>query len=287
MTSYVTLDGISLRHGSSAEVPGYNTIHRSSTLPRFRPKSGSLPEIDSSVYYHPKSRSSSISSSSTSSGSQAFLRSFKTAPPVLSRQQSVEGDVDIADCIQLVGNQCVPSQIQHHQLHHSSVSSPSSSGEVSEGLGTGTGQGKPRPLKSSVSVPLLLVRKDSYSEAIHSGEEGGSVEKVESIGGITFSTSIDSNSTSMSKAQSPTETKQSLKPSGYRATSNNGLEAIREEKASQISLTSSGSSDVSSQGGQSRAGSSSPDKPKVKGRSHSPKAAAVKSRSHRAISSDV
>ena len=302
IASYVTLDGISLRHGStSGEVPaGYGVMHRSSTLPRFRGKSNSIPvtETDSSIFYQQsKSRSSSVSSSSTSSGSQAFLRSYKSGPPPLTRQQSTEGDVDIADCVQLIGNQHtqhVPSQIQHHQLHLSSVSSKrpetDTIAELSEG--PGTGQARPRlPLKNSTSVPVFLVRKDSYSEAIDSGGEegGGSIEQQgESIGGIIFTTSGDnsSNATTLSlKAQSSNEAKPSSKLPGYRATSNNGLEAIKEERVSQISLTSSSGS--SSGGSQSRASSSSPDKPKVKGRSQSPRAATVKSRSHRSISSDV
>ena len=305
IASYMTLDGISLRHGStSGEVPsGYGAIHRSSTLPRFRGKSNSISvtEADSSVLYQQsKSRSSSVSSSSTSSSSQTFLRSFKSGPPSLTRQQSIEGDVDIADCVQLVGNQHthhVPSQIQHHQLHLSSVSSKrpetDTIAELSEGPDN-MGQTRPRlPLKNSASVPVFLVRKDSYSEAMNSGGEervGSSEQQGESMGGITFTASGDqSNSnmtTSSSKVQSSNETKLSSKSPGYRATSNSGLEAIKEERASQISLTC-GSSGSSSGGSQSRASSSSPDRPKVKRRSQSPRAATVKSRSHRSISSDV
>ena len=303
IATYVTLDGISRRRGSTScgEMPaGYGVIHRSSTLPRFRGKSNSvtLTESDSSIFYQqPKSRSSSVSSSSTSSSSQAFLRSYKSGPPPLSRQQSTEGDADITECVQLVGNQHnqhVPSQIQHHQLHLSSVSpkrqETDTIAEPSEGVDTG--QARPQlPLKSSASVPVLLVRKDSYREAMNSGGEvrGGSTEQQgEPIGGIIFTASSNSNSStttsSVLKAQSS--------PAGYRATSNTGLEAIKEERASQISLTSrSGSSDASSSrsGSQSmsRASSSSPDKPKVKGRSPSPRAATVKSRNHRSISSDV
>ncbi len=322
IATYLTLDGLSLRHGSagsaSGDMPaGYGALHRSSTLPRFRGRSNSitLTEADSSFYQQPKSRSSSVSSSSTSSGSQAFLRSFKSGgPPPLCRQQSTEGDVDIADCVQFVGNQPsqhVPSQIQHHQLHLSSVSPKRPEiatpiAEPSEGPSE-TGQARPPrpPLKTCASLPAFLVRKDSYHEAIHSGGGeaggggggGGSIEQqqAESIngGGITFTTSNDSNSNTAtaSKGQPSNEsTKSSLKsqllPASYRAASlNAGLEAIREERASQISLTSSGSGDSRSMS--SRASSSSPDKPKVKGRSLSPRATTVKGRNHRSISSDV
>ena len=158
-------------------------------------------------------------------------------------------------------------------------------------------------------MPAFLIRKDSYHEAVNSGEEvgGGSTEQQgELIGGITFTTSSDSNpnvnvpTSSGSKAQSSNETKQqsSKLPIGYRAASNAGLEAIKEERTSQVSLTNStgssggsGSSDASSSrsGSQttSRASSSSPDKPKVKGRSPSPRTTPVMGRNHRSISSDV
>jgi hypothetical protein len=162
-------------------------------------------------------------------------------------------------------------------------------------------------LKTCASLPAFLVRKDSYHEAINSGGGeaaagggggGGSVEQQQaeliSGGGITFTTSNDStnsNAATVSKGQPSNEsTKPSIKsqllPAGYRAASlNAGLEAIREERASQISLTSSGSGDSKSMS--SRASSSSPDKPKVKGRSLSPRATTVKGRNHRSISSDV
>lgn len=333
IATYVTSDGVSsLRHGSasSGEMPtGYGgVLHRSSTLPRFRGKSSSIPptEADSSssssssiFYQQPKSRSSSVSSSSTSSGSQAFLRSYKSGgPPPLVRQQSTEGDVDIADCIQFVGNQQsqhVPSQIQHHQLHLSSVSPMARRPEVdataepSEGPAD-TGQAKPRPpLKTCASLPVLQVRKDSYHEAMNNGGRepgggGGSFEQQQaestSGGGITFTTPGDSISSAVTaqKAQLSNETKlllksQLLSSAGYRATSlNTGLGAIKEERASQISLTnsiSSGSGDSRSGSASvsSRASSSSPDKPKVKGRSLSPRATTLKGRNHRSISSDV
>lgn len=315
IATYVTLDGVSLRHGSagSGEMPaGYGgALHRSSTLPHFRGKSSSitLTETDSSssvFYQRPKSRSSSVSSSSTSSGSQAFLRSYKSGgPPPLVRQQSTEGDVDIADSVQFIGNQPsqhMSSQIQHHQLHLSSVSprrpEVDATAELSEGPAE-TRQAKPQPpLKTCASLPALLVRKDSYHEAINSGGgesggERGSIEQQQQAestsGGITFS------AVTASKAQSSNETKPSLKsqllPAGYRATSSNtGLEAIKEERASQISLTSSGSGSSDSRSGSasmSRASSSSPDKPKAKGRSLSPRATTLKGRNRRSISSDV
>ena len=322
IATYVTLDGIglSLRRGSTSsggggEMPaGYGALHRSSTLPRFRGKSNSVTpmEADSSVFYQqPKSRSSSVSSSSTTSSSQALLlRSYKSAgPPLLTRQQSTDsGDVDIADYLQLVGNQHsqhVPSQIQHHQLHLSSVTPANCKrpeadtiAESREGPDTAGQVTRPRPpLKSSASLPAFLIRKDSYHEAINSGGEvgGGSNEQQgELTGGITFTTPSDNNSCAgSSRAQSSNETKPASKlPAGYRAASNAGLEAIKEEIGSQISLTSSGgSSDVSSSrsGSQSmsRASSSSPDKPKVKRRSPSPRATSGKARNHRSISSDV
>ena len=283
LASLSTLDGISLRQGG--EAPYY--LHRSSTLPHLRKKSNSLPEVES-LYSNSKPRSPNVGSSSLSTGSPTFLKSPKPGSP-LSRQ--LEGDVDITDCFQLVGSQHLSSQIQHHQLHHSSLGSSSKRPEtdIAE-LSESPGRVKP-PLKSSLSVPLFILRKENYSEAICNGEEGGEVLEGGQSGGIAFSAPSDTSSTTTAKTHSqlPNENRQSqsLKMSSYRAASN-GLEAIKEERAS---LSGSGSSDVSSQG-DSRAGSSSPaaDKPKVKSRSQSPRGVTVKgtpARNHRAISSDV
>ena len=299
LSSFSVLDGISLRQqggsrpGEDAHVSHGLMMHRSSTLPRFRSKSISLSDVD----YYPKSRSSSISST-TSSISSAFPRSFKSSSPSY-RSQSLDGgaDLDLPDSCQVVNSQHMSSQIQHHQLHLSSVNSSSSKRpevDIAE-LKQCPRHGGKQLLKSSASVPALLIRKDSYSEAIEDGSSafvdgelvgGGGVE-----GGVMFSISGDipsnkgavastsPNTAASAKTQSPNETKSSLKPPGYRTTASNGLEAIKEE-----SLTSSGSSDVS------RAGSTSPDKPKSKRTSVSVRGATVKSSStinHRAISSDV
>lgn len=309
ITSFTTLDGIypfqgaRLAGGGGGDVV-LHPLHRSSTLPRFRSKSNSLLEADS--YYNPKSRPSSVSSSSMSSGSVAVVRSFKSGSPLLNRQPSVEsggdggGDVDIADCHQLVSNnttvQHVSSQIQHHQLHHSSVgtsTSKRSKADIAE-----LSESPRRQLKNSASVPTL-VRKESYSEAVCNGEDSSDGESS-GTGGITFTiasdgsnpfSTVSTTASAVPKApmpQSLNENKQALKPPGYR-TASSGLEAIKEERVSQISLASGGSSEVNSQGG-SRAGSSSPEKPKSKSRSQSPRGAAVKSTAainHSAISSDV
>lgn len=307
-------EGIGLRQagagassgGYGGDVPHNMAMHRSSTLPRFRSKSLSLSEIEP-FYYTSKSRSSSVSSSS--SGSSALLRTFKAASPS-SRQQSAEsGDVDITDCYQLVGSQQRQSSslVQHHQLHHSSLGSASLKRQEAADIAelSESPRHSRQSLKSSVSVPTLITRKDSYSEAVCGGEDGGSLsvdgEPGGEGGGVVFSISSDVSGTtnssffssvalSAAKAntqQLSSESKQSLKPPSYR-TASNGLEAIKEERASQLSLTSSSSS------GSSRAGSSSPDKLKVKS-SGSPllrgtaaaRTISTTTINHRAISSDV
>ena len=301
--SLSTLDGFSLRQGALLGGDAPVHLHRSSTLPRFCSNSFSLSDSDS-LYYH-KSRTSSISSSSTSTscGTPAFLKSLKSPPP-FGRQLAAEvGDVDSADgCQQVMAGQYAP-QIHHHQLHHASVGSPSCKrpeadiAELSE-----SPKHVRRKLRGSSSVPALLTRKDSYSEAIYNGEEGGGpgvAADGELSGGITFLVSSASSvvnpstttiTTKALPSQQQTPNQSTLKPAGHRAAALNGLEAIREERVSQLSLNSSGSSETSGQGpSDGRAGSSSPDKPKGKGRSQSPRVGSKSASAinHRAISSDV
>lgn len=288
--SLSTLDGISVRQGAAMGGDAPLRLHRSSTLPRFRSNSFSLSENESLFYYKPRPSSVSSSSSAASSvAGSAYFRSLKSAPPLSAQTSAEVGNMDIADVGYQLGNsQCPPPQLHHHQLHLVSTGPPSSKRtETDIAEFAESPKQVRRKMKTCSSVPALLARKDSYSEAICNGEDRRSASlDGEQNDGITFLASSGGATKALSLQQS------SNQKSGGRGMLN-GLEAIREERNSQFSLNSSGSSDSGSQGSSdTRAGSSSPDKPRGKGRSQSPRAGTIKSMSainvnRKAISSEV